>query len=132
MPGCDDSDSSYSTAPPSVYFRDQTEPDFCRRPVVDPSSYGNWSSCATGVVAFAPCSSSSSSGDPVAYAPFEFESTLVTELGLVCEERYKVALVGTFYMLGLLFGSLIGSYPADRFRIKSSTITRFTKMHLKQ
>ncbi len=37
----------------------------------------------------------------------------------VCEEQYKVALVGTFYMVGLLFGSFLGSYPADRFGRKA-------------
>ena len=32
----------------------------------------------------------------------------------VCDDQYKVALVGTLYMVGLFFGSLLGSYPADR------------------
>ena len=31
----------------------------------------------------------------------------MTENNLICENQYKVALIGTIYMLGLFFGSLI-------------------------
>ena len=52
--------------------------------------------------------------EKVLYDDFEFRSTLVTDLNLVCEDQYKVALVGTAYMVGLLIGSLLGSAPADK------------------
>ena len=49
------------------------------------------------------------------YEPYEYESTIVTEFKLVCDEQYKIALSGTFYMIGLLIGSFIGGPPADKF-----------------
>ena len=49
------------------------------------------------------------------YEPYEYESTIVTEFNLVCDEQYKIALSGTFYMIGLLIGSFIGGPPADKF-----------------
>ena len=33
----------------------------------------------------------------------------------MCEDQYKVALVGTAYMGGLLIGSFLSSYPSDKF-----------------
>ncbi len=42
------------------------------------------------------------------------DSTLVTDLGLVCDEQYKVALVGSIYMLGLFFGSFLFGFLADK------------------
>ena len=49
------------------------------------------------------------------YEPYEYESTIVTEFNLVCDEQYKIALSGTFYMIGLLIGSFVGGPPADKF-----------------
>ena len=51
----------------------------------------------------------------ILYKPFQYESTIVTDFKLVCDEQYKVALCGTFYMIGLWFGALLGSKPADYF-----------------
>ena len=51
----------------------------------------------------------------ILYEPYEYTSTIVTEFSLVCEEQYKIALSGTFYMVGLLVGSFVGGPPADKF-----------------
>lgn len=51
----------------------------------------------------------------VLYQSFEYSSTIVTDFNLVCDEQYKVALCGTFYMVGLLIGAFLGSKPADYF-----------------
>lgn len=44
---------------------------------------------------------------------FEFESTAVTEFDLVCDQGYLVALIGSIYMSGLLFGSVFLGRLAD-------------------
>ena len=51
----------------------------------------------------------------ILYQPYEFSTTIVTEFSLVCDEQYKIALSGTFYMIGLLVGSFVGGPPADKF-----------------
>ena len=51
----------------------------------------------------------------ILYMPFQYDTTIVTEFNLVCDEQYKVALCGTFYMIGLWFGALLGSKPSDYF-----------------
>ena len=43
------------------------------------------------------------------------QETFVTELDLVCDEAYKVAWVGSAYMLGLMIGSYVCGTLADRF-----------------
>lgn len=50
----------------------------------------------------------------ILFAPYEYVSTIVTEFKLVCDEQYKIALSGTFYMIGLLVGSFVGGPPADQ------------------
>ena len=50
----------------------------------------------------------------ILFAPYEYASTIVTEFKLVCDEQYKIALSGTFYMIGLLVGSFVGGPPADQ------------------
>ena len=52
-------------------------------------------------------------GQKVIYRPYEYQTTIVTEFSLVCGEQYKIALSGTFYMIGLLIGSFVGGPPAD-------------------
>ena len=51
----------------------------------------------------------------ILFAPYEYSSTIVTDFKLVCDEQYKIALSGTFYMIGLLVGSFVGGPPADKF-----------------
>ena len=51
----------------------------------------------------------------ILYEPYEFLTTIVTEFNLVCDQQYKIALSGTFYMIGGLIGSFIGGPPADMF-----------------
>ena len=51
----------------------------------------------------------------ILYEPYEYTSTIVTEFSLVCDQQYKIALSGTFYMIGLLVGSFVGGPPADKF-----------------
>lgn len=42
------------------------------------------------------------------------DSTVVTEWDLVCDVQYQVALVGSIYMCGLLFGSFIFGRASDK------------------
>ena len=51
----------------------------------------------------------------IIYEPYEYKTTIVTEFNLVCDQQYKIALSGTFYMIGLLIGSFIGGLPSDAF-----------------
>eukprot|EP00095_Tigriopus_kingsejongensis_P008577 snap_masked-scaffold167_size293163-processed-gene-1.4 protein:Tk08577 transcript:snap_masked-scaffold167_size293163-processed-gene-1.4-mRNA-1 annotation:"hypothetical protein DAPPUDRAFT_64502" len=51
--------------------------------------------------------------DDLLVEAFEFDETVVTEWGLICRDQYKVALLGTAYMVGLFLGSFLSSTPAD-------------------
>ena len=39
---------------------------------------------------------------------------MVTDFNLVCDEQFKVALVGTIYMCGLFFGSVLFGTMGDK------------------
>ena len=54
-------------------------------------------------------------GAEYAYNSFEFKETLVTKWNLVCDESYKVALVLSMYMFGLMIGSFLCGRMADKF-----------------
>ena len=43
------------------------------------------------------------------------ESSVVSEYGLTCDDHYLRSLVGSTYMLGMLFGSIIFGIVSDRF-----------------
>jgi len=49
------------------------------------------------------------------YNEFEFTRTFVTRFNLVCPENYKVALVGSIYMAGLMIGSSTAGFISDAF-----------------
>ena len=53
--------------------------------------------------------------DRIIYDDFERESTIVTEFNLVCKDNFKVALVGTIYMVGILIGSFFMGRFSDIF-----------------
>ncbi len=94
---CDcEGSSSFSDANLNAYFSDNNnghDPDFCLRPVLNGSIPDAWcpddpllrENCSyldeSHIVGYKPCDVRS--GDRVLYAPFEYESTLVTELNLV-------------------------------------------------
>ena len=48
------------------------------------------------------------------YDDFEFDSSFVTDNNLVCDQQYKVALVGTIYMCGLFLGSFLFGTLGDK------------------
>ena len=49
----------------------------------------------------------------ILYQDFEFVSSFVTDNNLVCEDQYKVALIGTIFMAGLFFGSFFWGNIGD-------------------
>ena len=49
-----------------------------------------------------------------------FDETLATKLDLVCENGSYRSLLGTFLILGLLFGSLLGGRLGDQFGRKKA------------
>ena len=51
----------------------------------------------------------------ILYEDFEFVSSFVTDNNLVCEDQYKVALIGTIYMAGFFCGSFIWGNIGDKF-----------------
>ena len=51
----------------------------------------------------------------ILYQDFEFVSSFVTDNNLVCEDQYKVALIGTIYMAGFFFGSFFWGNLGDMF-----------------
>ena len=51
----------------------------------------------------------------ILYQDFEFVSSFVTDNNLVCEDQYKVALIGTIYMAGFFCGSFIWGNIGDKF-----------------
>ena len=55
-----------------------------------------------------------------AYNDFEFDETLVTKWNLVCDQKFKVSLVISMYMLGLMIGSFICGTMADKFGRKKT------------
>ena len=50
----------------------------------------------------------------ILYDDFSMDKTLVTDLELVCNKQFQVALVGSIYMVGLFFGSFIFGYLGDK------------------
>ena len=50
----------------------------------------------------------------ILYEDFSMDNTLVTDLNLVCNKQFQVALVGSIYMVGLFFGSFIFGYLGDK------------------
>ena len=42
------------------------------------------------------------------------DGSLVTDLDLICDKQFQVALVGSIYMVGLFFGSFIFGYLGDK------------------
>jgi len=51
--------------------------------------------------------------DEYAFVPFEFEETLVTEWGLECD-FFKLSMIGSAFMIGLLIGSFLFGSLADK------------------
>merc|ERR1711860_363081 len=60
--------------------------------------------------------------DDVTYGSFAMDSTVATDFGLICDDQYKVALVGSIYMAGLFCGSYPFGYISDRFGRRKGTM----------
>ncbi|XP_071941364.1 organic cation transporter protein-like [Antedon mediterranea] len=54
-----------------------------------------------------------------------FESTIVSEFDLVCEDSYKVTLSQSMYLGGFFFGSLLFGFMCDYFGRKKTTFLSF-------
>lgn len=56
------------------------------------------------------------------YEEFEMDKTGVTEWNLVCDNQWLVGMASSFYMIGLLLGSIIVGYASDRFGRRPATL----------
>eukprot|EP00094_Tigriopus_californicus_P009269 TCALIF_08937-PA protein Name:"Similar to Orct Organic cation transporter protein (Drosophila melanogaster)" AED:0.07 eAED:0.07 QI:0/0.6/0.33/0.83/1/1/6/6/587 len=97
--------------------------DFCQTPRFNGSLSWNQTTCI-GSTDFdlddlSSCQFNTSGPQNVIFQEFEFNQTIVTEWGLICDDQYKVALIGTAYMVGLFLGSFLSSTPADKFGRKT-------------
>ena len=54
------------------------------------------------------------------YNKFQFDETLVTKWDLVCDQQYKVSLVISMFMIGLMVGSILWGWMADKFGRKNT------------
>ena len=50
----------------------------------------------------------------IMYDEFDMDSTFVTNLDLICDKQYMVALIASIYMAGNFFGSFIFGYMGDQ------------------
>eukprot|EP00095_Tigriopus_kingsejongensis_P002623 maker-scaffold290_size220039-snap-gene-0.6 protein:Tk02623 transcript:maker-scaffold290_size220039-snap-gene-0.6-mRNA-1 annotation:"solute carrier family 22 member 15-like" len=57
----------------------------------------------------------------VLWSDFELNSNIVTEENLICEDQYKVALVSSIYMCGLLVSSFVAGTLGDKIGRKHTT-----------
>ena len=98
IPFCDDEASTFNDANISRYFQDPDRPNYCEKPIFSMENVSNSSlSCDNlPIVGYEKCHSS----DDIIYEPFEYDSTFVTEMNLVCEDQFKVSLVGTGKNIG--------------------------------
>ena len=108
---CDSENSTFDSIDESELFKWDSEAesyDYC-----SPYKFtGNANECSFDV-------NSTTDFDPdscqkILYADFPMYSTLVTDLNLVCDQQFKVALVGSLYMAGLFFGSFIFGTLGDK------------------
>lgn len=58
----------------------------------------------------------------VFWSDFEFKSNVVTEQNLICEDQFKVALVGSIYMCGLLASSFVSGTLGDLIGRRHTTV----------
>lgn len=94
LPDCDSASSQFQDIGLDAYFKDPLYPNFCQRPILNHSLFVNGSRywCENlPVVGYEKCGAQ----DQIIYGQFEYQSTLVTDLNLVCKDQFKVALVGT-------------------------------------
>ena len=117
---CDAEDFKFGDFPEDIFPKDKEsgDPDYCRfyRPkLTDQTAHGNCShESFTDVV------SNCGSDAEFVYNEFEFEETLVTKWNLVCGQSFKVALVISMYMLGVMISSFLTGRMADKFGRKKT------------
>ena len=112
--GCDQDGFNFDDFPEELLFPKNSETgdaEYCKyyRPMIEEAS-GNCSHEKFSNV-IGECGNNAE----YAYNSFEFKKTLVTEWNLVCGDSYKVALVISMYMLGLMIGSFLCGRMADKF-----------------
>ncbi|XP_059084961.1 organic cation transporter protein-like [Tigriopus californicus] len=115
---CDMEDASFYDFDDSIFARDNDTNgneiiDFCKMFPVDANSAiaGNCSldNFIFDSETFVTCDSSQT----VLWSDFEFFSNVVTEEKLICGDQFKVALVGSIYMCGLLASSFVSGTLGD-------------------
>ena len=115
---CDGDGFAFSDFPESLFPKDDSgEPDYCKfyRPEYDTSAVGNCSH-----ERFTTDVTECSSGMKYTYNKFQFDETLVTKWDLVCDQQYKVSLVISMFMIGLMVGSILWGWMADKFGRKNT------------
>ena len=119
IPDCDGDSFKFDDFPEDFFPKDDGDPDYCKfyHPSRDdPSLPGNCSNERFSKDEIIECGSHGE----YAYNAFEFEETLVTKWNLVCGQSFKVSLVISMYMLGLMIGSLLCGRMADKFGRKKT------------
>jgi len=117
IPNCDEDDFSFADYPTDIFDRtDDDEFDYCR--YKNPTDTLPNGTCTFESTQYTSCPK----GAQYSYAPFQFESTLVTELDLVCQEESKVAWIGSAYMFGLMIGSFLCGSLADKYGRKMALL----------
>ncbi|XP_023339404.1 solute carrier family 22 member 1, partial [Eurytemora carolleeae] len=115
IPECDLDNFTFTDYSPSDIFpRDEDgDYDYCfyKTPTINPVDGSCSFNNEDPFIPFISCPD----GAKFAYGEFEFKDTLVTELNLVCGEGWKVAWVGSAYMFGLMVGSFLCGFLADKF-----------------
>lgn len=116
IPDCDYShDYEYGLYPPELlhpWDNDKEDYDYCQyfnvTTKAEPGEMCTNTSFSEELIQCIP------SDTEMLYKRFEFEETVVTQFDLVCGDQYKVALVGSIYMVGLFFGSIFFGYMGDK------------------
>jgi OCT family organic cation transporter-like MFS transporter 4/5 len=121
IPDCDGDDFNFTDFSANIFPSESDgDPDYCKfyRPLpTDPSFPGNCSH-----EGFSDEVMECGSNVEYTYNAFQFEETLVTKWNLVCGQEFKVSLVISMYMFGLMSGSLLCGRMADKFGRKKTLV----------
>jgi len=110
---CDSDNFKFDDYPEDIFYRNNDEIDYCQ--VKKPLKLED-GSCIFNSTDYIRCGESDELSNEYAFAPFEFESTLVTEWSMYCGvEATKVAWIGSAYMFGLLIGSYVSGVMSDKY-----------------
>ena len=102
------------------YDEEEDKPDFCRYYNVAPEDVNPSGQCPLPDFQNETALECLTKNTILYPEDFEFTSNIVTDFNLVCDDQFKIALVGSIYMIGLLFSSFFAGTLADKFGRKLS------------